>query len=79
MIFCLKSQRYCPTRSGRCLRQERVILTEIAFLSIFCGVGLAAAQQNPKIRTALPFPISGSIFVLGFVLLGVSLSHCRPW
>jgi hypothetical protein len=66
-------------RSGRCLRQERVILTGIAFFSIFSGVGLAAVQRRPKIRLVVPKILPGSVFMLGFVLLGVALSHWRQW
>jgi hypothetical protein len=66
-------------RSRRCVRQERVILMGIAFLSIFCGVGLAAVHQHPKNQRSIPLPVPGSFFVLGFVLLGVALSHCRQW
>jgi hypothetical protein len=66
-------------RSGRCLRQERFILTGFAFFSIFCGVGLAAAQQRPEIKSIIPNSLPGSVFVLGFALLGVALSHWRQW
>jgi hypothetical protein len=51
----------------------------IAFLSIFCGVGLAAARHRPNNQYNVPLELPGSIFVLGFVLLGVALSHCRQW
>jgi hypothetical protein len=58
---------------------ERSIITGIAFFSIFCGVGLAAAYRRPEIKSNIPLPLPGSVFVLGFVLLGVALTHCRQW
>jgi hypothetical protein len=66
-------------RAGRHLRQEPFILTGIAFFSIFCGVGLAAAQRRTENKSFIPSALPGSIFVLGFALLGVALSHWRQW
>jgi hypothetical protein len=50
-----------------------------AFFSIFCGAGLAAAQHHPEIRPSIPGVLPGSVFILGFALLGVALSHWRQW
>jgi hypothetical protein len=57
------------------MRQEPRILIGLAFLLIFCGVGLAAARGCANIKIFVPGPLIGSIFVLGFVFLGVAISH----
>jgi hypothetical protein len=66
-------------RAGCRVRQEPFILTGIAFFSIFSGVGLAVVRRRPKIQSIIPSPLPGSVFVLGFALLGVALSHWRQW
>lgn len=66
-------------RSGCYLGQERFILTGFAFLLIFSGVGLAALQQRPEIKRIVAIKLPGSVFVLGFALLGVALSHWQQW
>jgi hypothetical protein len=38
-------------------------------------VGLAAAHNRADIKPFVPRPVAGSVFVLGFVLLGVAISH----
>ena len=57
--------------------QEPPILTVLAFCSIFCGIGLSAASGRAG-RKPLVLPrLAGSVFVLGFVLLGIAISRWR--
>jgi hypothetical protein len=50
-----------------------------AFFSILSGVVLAALQRRPNISSTMPKQLPGSVFIFGFVLLGVALSHWRQW
>jgi hypothetical protein len=45
--------------------------------SILCGGALAAVAKRNDAKPVVPLRLAGSVFVLGFVLLGVAISHWR--
>jgi hypothetical protein len=53
----------------------------IAICSIIAGPLLAAARFHIGIKSILPGPLAGSIFILGFVLLGIAINswHLPEW
>jgi hypothetical protein len=53
------------------------MLATLAFGSVLCGVLLAAAGDRFVVKPFVARRLAGPVFVLGFVLLGVALSHWR--
>jgi hypothetical protein len=58
--------------------REPCILTMLAISSIACGIILAAIPGRRAANPVVARRLAGSIFVLGFVLLGVAISHWHP-
>jgi hypothetical protein len=50
----------------------------LAISSIACGIILAAIPGRRAANPVMARRLAGSIFVLGFVLLGVAISHWHP-
>jgi hypothetical protein len=59
------------------MQQEPFILTALAICSVICGPVLVAARSRNYIRSFVPRHLAGSVFVFGFVLLGIAISHWR--
>jgi hypothetical protein len=53
----------------------------IAICSIIAGPMLAVARFHVGIKSILPASLAGSIFILGFVLLGIAINswHLPEW
>jgi hypothetical protein len=45
--------------------------------SILCGGALATLAKRNGAKPIVPLRLAGTVFVLGFVLLGVAISHWR--
>jgi hypothetical protein len=71
---------YCPALRTR---RERPIIFAIAFCTIAGGIAMAVAADDGREpdggSTSWPSRrVAGAVFVLGFVLLGVAISHWHP-
>ena len=47
----------------------------LAFGSVSCGVALAALARRRRYAPIVPLRLVGSVFVLGFVLLGIAIGR----
>jgi hypothetical protein len=76
-LSCLDRRGHRFTRSCRRVAQEMSILLVLSMSSILCGGALAAVAKRNDAKAIVPLRLAGSVFVLGFVLLGVAISHWR--